>query len=333
MTKDKSVAALKSLVKQLEKEHGEGVIRLGIPERPGFIESGILAVDWVLGGGLPLGRITEFFGKEGSGKTTLALRFASLAQQQDILVFFFDCERTMDSKFASYLGVDRSKVIVSNINIGDTLIEMISSLIENQDRKVLIIIDSVASVIMKDDAEAPATKKTIATSARVWNRALPIWNSLNTKDQATILLVNQMRAAIGSFIPGQEIQPGGKQIKHLSSIRLEVKKGTWIKDKDKDVIGYTMKFRTAKNKVAPPYRQGQVDFSFVKREFNLIEDLIWAIRKFKVLETSGAGWIKYKGDNIRASKFRELLQDPEIYQGLHLEVREAWVKAENKKNG
>jgi len=130
-----------------------------------------------------------------------------------------------------------------------------------------------------------------------------------------------MRDAIGSFIPGQQIQPGGKQIKHLTSIRLEVKKGEWIKDKDKDVIGYTMKFRTAKSQVGPPFRQGQVNFSFVKREFNLIEDLIWAIRKFKVLPTSGGGWIEYKGDKIRASKFRELLQDPEIYQGLYLETK------------
>lgn len=321
-SKNKSPAALKRLVKQLEKEHGKGVIRLGIPERPGFVESGILAVDWVLGGGLPLGRFTEFFGRENSGKTTLALRFVSIAQQQGISVFFFDAERKLDSRFASYLGVDRSKVMISNINIGDTLIEIISSLIENQKRKVLIVIDSIPSIIMKDDADAPATKKTIASSARVWNKALPIWNSLNRKDQATVLLINQMRDAIGSFIPGQQIQPGGKQIKHLTSIRLEIKKGSWIKDKDKDVIGYTMKFRTAKSQVGPPFRQGQVDFSFVKREFDIVKDLIWAICKFKVLPTSGGGWIEYKGDKIRAPEFRELLQDPEIYEGLYLEVKE-----------
>ena len=297
--------------------------------RPGFLESGILSVDYVLGGGLPLGRITEFFGKQGSGKTTLALKFVSIAQQQDILVFFFDAEKKLDPKFASYLGVDRRKVLISNINIGDTLIEMVSSLIENQERKIFVVIDSVPSVIMKEDADAPATKKTIATCARVWNKALPIWNSLNTKDQATILLINQTRADIGSFIP-HEIQPGGRQIKHLSSIRLDVKQGGWIKDKDDDVIGYTMKFRTAKSQVAPPFRQGQVDFYFVNHAFDLVEDMVWAVRKFNVLETSGAGWIKYKGESIRSSQFRELLQDPKIYSELYLETRKKWTEAESK---
>lgn len=326
---ERSPSSLASLVKQLQKDHGKEALQLGMGARPGFLESGILSIDYVLGGGLPLGRITEFFGAEGSGKTTVALRLVAKAQEQDILVFFFDAEKTMDSQFASYLGVDRSKVIISNINIGEKLIEIVASLIENQDRKLLIVVDSIAAVAMKDDLKAPIEKKNIAPAARVWNKALPIWNSLNTSNQATVLLINQTRADIGSFIP-HDIQPGGKQMKHLSTIRLEVKRGGWIKDKDEDVIGYSMKFRTVKNKLSPPFRQGQVDFYFVNRAFDLVEDMVWAVRKFNVLETSGAGWIKYKGESIRSSQFRELLKTPEIYSELYLETRKKWTEIESK---
>ena len=323
--------ALDRALQQIEQAFGKGsIMTLGdAPTPTDGISTGSLALDLALGGyGLPRGRIVELFGPESSGKTTLALHVVASAQADGGVAAFVDAEHALDPTWARKCGVNLEQLLVSQPNSGEEALEITEMLIRSGSVDT-VVVDSVAALIPKAEIEGQMGDAHVALQARLLSQAMRKLTAAIAKTRTVVIFINQIRMKIGVMFGNPETTPGGRALKFYSSVRLDVRRISAIKEGD-TVVGNHVRAKVVKNKVAAPFREGEFDIMFdggISREGDLL-DLAMA---GGVVVKSGA-WFSY-GD-VRLGQGREnskvfLRDNPDLFAEIRKAVlakREARMK-------
>ena len=331
--------ALERVISQIEKQYGQGAI-MQMDERHyakvAGIPTGSLSLDIALGGkGIPRGRVTEMFGPESSGKTTLALHVIANAQKAGGIAAFIDAEHALDTTWAKRLGVDVSSLLVSQPDTGEQALEIAEMLIRSNSVDV-IVIDSVAALTPAAELQGEMGSSHMGLQARLMSQAMRKLTAVINKSKTSLIFINQIRMKIGVMFGNPETTPGGRALKFYSSIRLDIRRIATIKDNNAVAVGNHVRARVVKNKIAPPFRDAEFDIMFdsgISYEGDLID---LAITK-DVVTKSGA-WLNY--GEIRLGQGREnakkyLAENKELCEEIKTKVladkEEESSKADDKK--
>ncbi len=302
--------AIELAVSQLEKQFGKGsIMRLGekAAEQIESIPTGSLALDIALGiGGIPRGRVTEIYGAESSGKTTIALQIVAQAQQAGGIAAYVDAEHAVDPVYAKRIGVDIDNLLISQPDTGEQALEVIDALIRSN-AVAVVVLDSVAALVPKAEIEGEMGDSHVGLQARLMSQALrKITGSLN-KTGTSAIFINQLREKIGVMFGNPETQPGGRALKFYASVRLDVRRVETLK-LGNDMVGIRTRVKVVKNKVAPPFKQAEFDIMFgtgISRSGSILD----IGTELGVVGKSGA-FYSYKGERLgqgreNAKKFLE----------------------------
>ena len=322
-------AALKTAISQLEKKYGVGTLmRLG--DKPqqvvDVISTGALNLDIALGiGGIPKGRITEIYGAEASGKTTLALHIAAECQKQGGTVAFIDVEHALDPLYAKHLGVITDDLLLSQPDGGEQALEITETLVRSS-AVDLIIIDSVAALVPKQEIEGQMGDSHVGLQARLMSQALRKLTAIVSKSNTAVIFINQTRMKIGAGpYMNPETTTGGVALKFYSSVRLEVRHGANIKDvgSDSQVIGARTKVKIVKNKFAPPFKTVEFPIIFGQgiSKLDIIIDM--AVQR-DIIKKSGS-WFSYNdlklAQGVDKTKLY-LTENPKLLEEIETNLRE-----------
>ncbi len=293
---------LEETLKQIIKTYGEGaVMKLGDRSNVNVdvIPSGSISLDYILGvGGYPKGRVIEIYGPESSGKTTFALHAIAEVQKQGGKAAFIDAEHAIDPLYAQNLGVDIDELILSQPDSGEQALE-ITELLTKSDAIDLIVVDSVAALVPQAELNGEMGDAQVGLQARLMSKALRKLTAVLNKRNCTIIFINQLREKVGIMFGNPETTPGGRALKFYASVRLEVRKGTVIKNGD-DIQGNEVNLKVVKNKVAPPFKTTTVEILYGKG-INKDAELLDLAVKFEIIGKSGA-WFEYQGEKIGQGK-------------------------------
>jgi recombination protein RecA len=314
-----------SMLMQMEKQFGKGsVLKLGNREAQSIpvISSGSIAIDHALGvGGFPRGRIVEVFGPESSGKTTLALHAIAEAQRGGGAAAFVDAEHALDPAYARNIGVDIENLIVSQPDYGEQALEIVQALLASHTLDI-VVVDSVAALTPKAEVEGEMGDSHMGLQARMMSQAMRKLTAVVSRADACLVFINQIREKIGVMFGNPETTTGGRALKFYSSVRVEVRRATAIKDGE-IVVGNRTKIKIVKNKVAAPFREVEVDILYgkgVSREGDLLDLGV----QNALIEKSGS-WYSFRGERIgqgRESARRTLIDRQELYQTIDREARQ-----------
>lgn len=328
--------ALEAALAQIDRQFGKGsVMRLGSEERApvAVIPTGSIALDVALGvGGLPRGRITEIYGPESSGKTTLTLHAIANAQAQGGIAAFIDAEHALDPEYAKSLGVNIDELLVSQPDTGEQALEIADMLVRSGSVD-LVVIDSVAALVPRAEIEGEMGDTHVGLQARLMSQALrKLTGGLNSTG-TTMIFINQLREKIGVFFGSPETTSGGKALKFYASVRLDIRRIETLKE-GSDAVGNRTRVKVVKNKMAPPFKQAEFDIIYgigISREGSLIDFGV----EHNLVRKSGA-WFTYEGDQLGQGKEnarRYLLEHPEIANEIERRILEqlgiAQIKGEN----
>src|SRR5438270_1167258 len=318
--------ALGATLSQIEKQFGKGsVIRLGAQTAQAVpsISTGSISVDHALGiGGFPRGRISEIFGPESSGKTTVALQVVAEAQKVGGMAAYIDVEHALDPAYARKLGVDIDNLLVSQPDFAEQALEITSALISSGSIDVLVV-DSVAALVPKAELDGEMGDSHMGMQARLMSQAMRKLTGIVSKSNTCLIFINQIREKIGVMFGSPETTTGGRALKFYSSIRADIRRIAAIKDGDV-VTGNRTKVKIVKNKMAPPFREAEFDIIYgegISKEGDLI-DLGVAQN---LVEKSGS-WYSYKGDRIgqgRENARQFLKENGDIRKAIDSELRVA----------
>ncbi len=331
MTTEK-VKALELAIGQIEKRFGKGsVMKLG--EAPlvkvQAIPSGSLALDMALGiGGVPKGRITEIFGPESSGKTTLAQHIIAEAQKMGGTVAYIDAEHALDPSYAANCGVNVDELLISQPDTGEQALEITEALVRSGAVDV-IVIDSVAALVPQAEIEGQMGDAHVGLQARLMSQALRKLAAAIGKSGTAVVFINQLREKVGIIFGNPEVTPGGRALKFYSSVRIDLRRIETIKQGDV-AIGNTVRAKVVKNKIAPPFKMALFDIMFdhgISKEGNLIDMGV----ELEIVKKSGA-FFSY-GD-VRLGQGREnakhyLYENPELAEEIEQKVRASAVITHN----
>ncbi len=302
--------ALEIAINQIEKSCGKGAImRLGTQEivKIPSISTGSLGLNIAIGiGGVPRGRITEIYGPESSGKTTLALHVIAESQKSGGTCAFIDAEHALDAVYASKLGVDLTKLMISQPDYGEQALEIADTLIRSGAVDV-IVIDSVAALVPKAEIEGEMGDSHMGLQARLMSQALRKLTGSLAKSSAVLIFINQIRSKIGVMFGNPETTTGGNALKFYASVRLDIRKIGMIKDKE-EMLGNQIRVKVVKNKVAPPFKMVEFDIMY-GRGISKVGEIIDLGVKAEIVEKSGS-WFSYNAQRIgqgrdNAKKFLE----------------------------
>jgi recombination protein RecA len=317
--------AIDIAVSQIEKQFGKGsIMRLGQRNAIAPIEAistGSISIDYALGiGGLPRGRVTEIYGPESSGKTTLALQVIAEAQKGGGMAAFVDAEHALDAQYAQKLGVELENLLVSQPDNGEQALEIVEVLVRSNSVDV-VVVDSVAALVPKAEIEGEMGEAQMGLQARLMSQALRKLTGVVSKSKTTLIFINQLREKIGVMFGNPETTTGGRALKFYASVRIDIRRIASIKDGDQ-VVGGRTRVKVVKNKVAPPFREAEFDVMYgegISREGDLLD---LAVEK-RIVEKSGA-WFAFSGERLgqgRENAKQFLKDNPDVRQTLEDRVR------------
>ncbi|API93956.1 MULTISPECIES: recombinase RecA [Virgibacillus] len=317
--------ALDMALKQIEKQFGKGsIMKLGeqAEQKIATIPSGSLALDVALGiGGYPKGRVVEIYGPESSGKTTVALHAIAEAQQQGGQAAFIDAEHALDPTYARALGVDIEELLLSQPDTGEQALEIAEALVRSGAVDI-IVVDSVAALVPKAEIEGEMGDSHVGLQARLMSQALRKLSGAINKSKTTAIFINQIREKVGVMFGNPEITPGGRALKFYSSVRLEVRRAESLKQGN-DMVGNKARIKVVKNKVAPPFKQAEVDIMYgegISKEGEILDigsDL-------DIVQKSGA-WYSYNEERLgqgRENAKQFLKENTDMMAEIHAAIRQ-----------
>ena len=330
MTKEKDLKlqALKLTMEKIDKAYGKGsIMKLGdmTIEKIDSISTGSISIDAALGvGGLPKGRIIEIFGPESSGKTTLTIHAIAECQKKGGIAAFIDAEHAFDRFYAENLGVDINNLVISQPDNGEQALEIADNLIRSGAID-LIVVDSVAALTPKSEIDGEMGDTSVGVQARLMSKALRKMTSSISKTGATCVFINQLRSKIGVMFGNPETTTGGNALKFYSSVRIDIRKSTQIKDGEK-VLGNRTRVKIVKNKIAPPFRRAEFDIMY-GQGISKTGEIIDLGVDYSIIEKSGS-WYSYNSTKLGQGKeaVKNLLKDnPELMDELESKVKEAII--------
>jgi recombination protein RecA len=310
---------------QMDKQYGKGSVQMLGSQTAMEVEvisTGSIAVDNALGaGGLPRGRVVEIFGPESSGKTTLALQVIAEAQRAGGNAAFIDAEHALDPTYAAKLGVDIQNLVVSQPDYGEQGLEIAQSLVQSQAIDV-VVVDSVAALTPKAEIEGEMGDSHMGLQARMMSQALRKLTASVSRTHTLLIFINQLREKIGVVFGNPETTTGGRALKFYSSVRIEVRRMTAIKDGEV-VVGNRTKIKIVKNKIAAPFREAEVDILYGKGISRQGDVLDLGVER-NVIDKSGS-WYSYKGERIgqgREAARQLLVERPDFCQTIEDDLRQ-----------
>lgn len=321
----KKAKALELAITQIDRQFGKGAImRLGdnyIRTMDNVISTGCLSLDVALGvGGIPRGRVVEIYGPESSGKTTLALHIVAEAQKAGGFAAFIDAEHAVDPDYSKRLGVNTEELLISQPDSGEQALEICETLVRSGALHV-IVIDSVAALVPRAELEGDMGDSHMGLQARLMSQALRKLTGTVSRSNTTVIFINQIREKIGVMFGNPETTPGGRALKFYSSIRLEIRRITTIKD-GAEMVGSRVRVRVVKNKVAPPFKKSEFDIMY-GQGISYVGDIIDLAVEGNIVEKTGA-WYSY--DDMKIGQGREnaksfLTENPDIMAAVTDKVK------------
>ena len=295
----KKAKALELAITQIDRQFGKGsIMRLGedyIPTIENSISTGCLSLDIALGvGGVPKGRIIEIFGPESSGKTTLGLHIIAEAQKAGGFAAFIDAEHAVDPEYSKNLGVNTEELLISQPDTGEQALEICETLVRSSALDV-IVIDSVAALVPRAELEGDMGDAHMGLQARLMSQALRKLTGTVSRSNTTVIFINQIREKIGVMFGNPETTPGGRALKFYSSIRMEIRRITSLKDGG-EMVGSRVRVKVVKNKVAPPFKQSEFDIMFgqgISYEGDILDLAVTG----DIVEKTGA-WYSFEDQKI-----------------------------------
>lgn len=324
INKESRLQALRIAIEQIEKQHGKGAL-MKLGEGPiakiDAISTGAISLDAALGiGGIPRGRVTEVFGPEASGKTTICLHVIAEAQKKGGIAAFIDTEHALDVGYSKKLGVDVNNLLLSQPEFGEQALEIVETLVRSGALDV-IVIDSVAALTPRAEIEGEMGDPTMGVQARLMSQALRKLTAAISKSKTSVIFTNQLRQKIGVMFGNPETTTGGNALKFYASVRLDIRRIEAIKD-GQNIIGNRARIKVVKNKVAPPFKEVEVDIIY-NEGISRLSDLIDTAVTQNVITKSGS-WFAYKDERIgqgRDSVKKILQENPKLANEIELTVR------------
>ncbi len=324
-SKDGREKAIGLAVAQIERQFGKGaVMRLGAQPAAldiAVISTGAISLDTALGvGGIPRGRVTEIFGPEASGKTTIALHLIAEAQKAGGIAAFIDAEHALDPIYAQKLGVNTEELLISQPDTGEQALEIAETLVRSAAIDV-IVVDSVAALVPKAEIDGEMGDAQMGMQARLMSQALRKLTGIISKSKTAMIFINQLRQKIGMFVGNPETTTGGNALKFYASVRLDVRRISQIKDGE-ETTGTRVRVKVVKNKVAPPFRQAEFDMMYgagISREGDLLD-----LASERGLVAKSGAWYAYQEDRIgqgRENAKKYLKEHPDVAMAIEQQLR------------
>ncbi len=319
--------AIDTAVSQIEKHFGKGsIMTLGANSAKvdiAVIPTGALALDVALGvGGIPRGRVTEIYGPESSGKTTLTLSIIAQAQKsRGGSAAFIDAEHSFDSAYAKKLGVNLDNLLVSQPDTGEQALEICEMLVKSNAID-LIIVDSVAALVPKAEIEGEMGSSHVGLQARLMSHALRKLTAIISKSKSSVIFINQLREKIGVMYGNPETTPGGRALKFYASVRLDIRRIAQIK-RGEEIVGGRVRVKVAKNKVAAPFKQAEFDLMY-DEGVSSIGSILDVAETFEIIKQSGS-WVIYGEEKLgqgRENAKAFLRENPKVLSEIEKRVHE-----------
>ncbi|GAC1330432.1 MAG: recombinase RecA [Chloroflexota bacterium] len=318
--------ALELALAQIERSHGKGAV-MKMSDRPAMhvesIPTGSIALDIALGiGGIPRGRVTEIYGHESGGKTTLALHVVAEAQRLGGVAAYIDAEHSLDPLYAARLGVNVNELLISQPDTGEQALDICEMLVRSGAIDI-IVVDSVAALVPRAEIEGEMGDSHVGLQARLMSQALRKLTAAINRSKTSVIFINQLREKIGVMFGNPETTPGGRALKFYSSVRLDVRRVDSIKQ-GTDIVGNRVRVKVVKNKVSPPFKQVEFDHMYaegISREGGLLDVGL----EMGLVDKSGA-WFNYGATRLgqgRENAKEFLRQNVEVSEELERQIRES----------
>ena len=325
MDRNDKLKALDAALSQIEKQHGKGsVMKLGDSSSNMNIETvptGSISLDIALGlGGVPKGRIIEIYGPESSGKTTVALHMVAEVQKRGGIAGFIDAEHALDPVYAKNIGVDIDNLYISQPDFGEQALEITETMVRSGAIDI-VIVDSVAAIVPKAEIDGEMGDSHVGLQARLMSQALRKLTAVISKSNCIVIFINQLREKIGVMFGNPETTTGGRALNFYSSVRMDVRKIDTLKNGG-EVIGSRTRIKVVKNKIAPPFKEAEIDIMFGEG-ISKAGDLLDLAANIDVINKRGA-WYAYNGEKIgqgRENAKNFLRQNPDIMADVEAAVR------------
>lgn len=328
--KKAKMKALKATLDKMDKTYGKGTVMKMSDQSVQDVDaipSGSIGLDLALGvGGYPRGRIVEIFGPESSGKTTMTLHAIAEAQKAGGIAAFIDAEHAFDRFYGEKLGIDIDNLIISQPDNGDQALEITDNLIRSGAIDI-IVIDSVAALTPKSEIEGEMGESKMGLHARLMSQALRKMAGSISKTKCTVIFINQLREKIGVMFGNPETTTGGNALKFYTSVRLDIRRSTKIKDSNSDIKGNKTRVKVVKNKVAPPFKMAEFDIMYGEGISRVGEILDIGV-DYEIIKKAGS-WYSYGDTKLGQGRdaVKDLLKDnPELMEELEQKIDEA-IKA------